>query len=280
MANRNALLLSALLAGVVLSVSSVQAADECLAKPKGLAPAGKHWYYSTNRTLQRKCWYLDDENERTVAATPRKQQPAKTPANPPPEAGEPREAANARAELVDEPRAEQPSPSPSLISPALSPLAAQQAPADQSNAPNWTMALRWPESSDAFAASSAPMRLQSAPPQEPERVQPVEEAPVAQQPPAAAPLAMSFDLDVGAIGAIAIFVVVVGGTIVIFGRRRRTADRDGSTGDSMYAAEMPWMRTAAAAKSAFEALPEQDERNDRIEEIERLLADQRQTRWS
>ena len=69
-------LVVAMLAGVVFmatSASAAPAAEECLAKPKGPAPAGKHWYYQTNRAVQRKCWYLDDEGEKTVAATPRKQ---------------------------------------------------------------------------------------------------------------------------------------------------------------------------------------------------------------
>ena len=78
-------LVAAMLAGVALtatSASAAPAADECLAKPKGPAPAGKHWYYQTNRAVQRKCWYLDDEGEKTVAATPRKQSTSAINVNP------------------------------------------------------------------------------------------------------------------------------------------------------------------------------------------------------
>ena len=73
MTKRIALFVSAMSTGIALattSISAVSAADECLAKPKGLAPAGKHWYYSTDRKLQRKCWYLDDAGEKIV--TPRR----------------------------------------------------------------------------------------------------------------------------------------------------------------------------------------------------------------
>ena len=33
-------------------------ADDCLAQPSSSAPEGSHWYYHTDRTTQRKCWYL------------------------------------------------------------------------------------------------------------------------------------------------------------------------------------------------------------------------------
>lgn len=37
------------------------AADDCLAKPNGSAPQGKHWYYHVERSSGRHCWYLHAE---------------------------------------------------------------------------------------------------------------------------------------------------------------------------------------------------------------------------
>ena len=43
---------------LLLGNSAVHAADDCLAEPKPGATQGGHWYYLTNPTTQRKCWYL------------------------------------------------------------------------------------------------------------------------------------------------------------------------------------------------------------------------------
>jgi hypothetical protein len=70
------------LAGVVAGAAAAtlhfhpaSAADDCLTKPKGTAPAGQHWYYRSDRATKRQCWYLGDEashgaslNERKSAA--------------------------------------------------------------------------------------------------------------------------------------------------------------------------------------------------------------------
>jgi hypothetical protein len=69
MGNRIGLFVSVVLASAALSATSsvaAPAADECIAKPNGPAPAGKHWYYRTNREIKKKCWYLADEGEKTV----------------------------------------------------------------------------------------------------------------------------------------------------------------------------------------------------------------------
>lgn len=34
------------------------AADDCIIKPSSVAPQGSHWYYRTDRTTNRRCWYL------------------------------------------------------------------------------------------------------------------------------------------------------------------------------------------------------------------------------
>jgi hypothetical protein len=61
---RIVLLTLAALAGAALAATQASAApeaDQCLAKPKGVAPAGKHWYFNTDRKSQRKCWYLAED---------------------------------------------------------------------------------------------------------------------------------------------------------------------------------------------------------------------------
>src|SRR3569833_2738002 len=67
------------LAGLVASaaVTIVQfypasAADACLAKPKGVAPSGQHWYYRSDRATKRQCWYLGDESSHGASLGVRK----------------------------------------------------------------------------------------------------------------------------------------------------------------------------------------------------------------
>jgi outer membrane biosynthesis protein TonB len=52
--------------------SAANAAETCLAAPKGTAPQGSHWYYRLERGSQRKCWRLvqkDQKNQRAVTQT-------------------------------------------------------------------------------------------------------------------------------------------------------------------------------------------------------------------
>ena len=55
---------SALLAsGLGLTVpADIALAVNCLAAPNSPAPANSHWYYRTDRTQDRKCWYLRTDN--------------------------------------------------------------------------------------------------------------------------------------------------------------------------------------------------------------------------
>ena len=43
---------------LLLGNSVVHAADDCLTEPKPGATQGRHWYYVTNPTSHRRCWYL------------------------------------------------------------------------------------------------------------------------------------------------------------------------------------------------------------------------------
>jgi hypothetical protein len=50
--------------------SPANAAETCLAAPKGAAPQGSHWYYRLERGSQRKCWRLvqkDQKGQRAAA---------------------------------------------------------------------------------------------------------------------------------------------------------------------------------------------------------------------
>ena len=45
--------------GMAIAVPTNAAhADDCLAAPNSATPKGGHWYYHTDRTKHRKCWYL------------------------------------------------------------------------------------------------------------------------------------------------------------------------------------------------------------------------------
>ena len=45
----------------IVTVQGARAADECLEKPNAPSPQGSHWYYRTDRTTNRQCWYLGPE---------------------------------------------------------------------------------------------------------------------------------------------------------------------------------------------------------------------------
>jgi len=45
--------------------TTIARSDDCLTAPNSPAPAGKRWSYRTDRSTQRKCWYLRAAGERT-----------------------------------------------------------------------------------------------------------------------------------------------------------------------------------------------------------------------
>jgi len=67
---------SAISAGVVVSVPvatiplmTVEAAEDCLIKPKDVTPPGQHWYYLIDRGSKRRCWYLHKETGTSAHAS-------------------------------------------------------------------------------------------------------------------------------------------------------------------------------------------------------------------
>ena len=279
-------LVAAMLAGVAFmatSASAAPAADECLAKPKGPAPAGKHWYYQTNRAVQRKCWYLDDEGEKTVAATPRKQS---TSANVKPDkaAGMQPPTADARAELVDEPRVEQPAaeqPAAPVAPPqreATQGASGVSGASDGASSGNWTVASRWPDSSESFAATHAPAISDPAPASRIEDPPPVLADAAPEQQPSAA-VDNTGGVDLAPFAAALIFMVILGGALTMFfslRKRRGSSDRQHAMSDPMHGQEMPW--TGATARRSVAAAPERSRYSDEIDEVEQLLAIARQAR--
>jgi hypothetical protein len=57
---RSISLVSALLVSILGAIGHTgnALAADCLAAPDSSAPPNSHWYYHTDRTTQRKCWYL------------------------------------------------------------------------------------------------------------------------------------------------------------------------------------------------------------------------------
>lgn len=280
MKKQTALFLSTMLTGIALattSISAAPAADECLARPNGAAPAGKHWYYSTDRKLQKKCWYLDDAGEKVVTPAPRKQPVAaaaapveKKKTDEPPQNADARQPVDARAELVEEPRAEQP-PAPAQVAPPA-PIQPQTSPdaADATTKRDWTLASRWPEASDTFA-SAPPLRVADAAPAPRSEAAPT---PALQEQSAVADDGSNgISIDLGLIAAGAIFLVVIGGMMVLLSRSN-AAPRGRMFENTADRGERPWARRDAAAPMPMARPRERLEprsRHDTIEEIEQLL---------
>lgn len=53
----------ALLALRTLAVPNTAFAADCLTAPNSSMPPNSHWYYRTDRTHQRKCWYLQANSQ-------------------------------------------------------------------------------------------------------------------------------------------------------------------------------------------------------------------------
>src|SRR6478735_8581715 len=108
MSNRTAKFLSALFASVLAGVplgtmpqGPANAAEECLAAPKGASPEGSHWYYRIDHATKRHCWYLGqrDKHAQAAARSTRSEKSEKSIAVKKTESSTSRSIANARAEL-------------------------------------------------------------------------------------------------------------------------------------------------------------------------------------
>ena len=161
------------LTGTIRPITAARA-DDCLAKPDKSPPSGSHWFYRTDRATQRKCWYLADENTKTVQPTPKTSEQSTARATDQQQAADQgrdaRPVADARAELIDrasstEQSTEQspssavsfgaePAPTPSTTQPTVAPLASDPSP--QASPQGWTAASRWPDPPNAPSNGYAP----------------------------------------------------------------------------------------------------------------------------
>jgi hypothetical protein len=167
MTHRATKFVSAISAGMVVSVPlatisprTVEAAEECLTKPKEVTPPGQHWYYRIERGSKRNCWYLQEKTEiSSHAARSRRVPRATTVAARESEPASTRASADAYAELGLPQSAvgnNQQVPQPTLAASADPKDAGQDQPdnvADES--PKSLIASRWPESTGVLVLTSA-----------------------------------------------------------------------------------------------------------------------------
>jgi hypothetical protein len=163
MSNRTAKFASALLAigfaGPCLATVSpgpADAAEECLAAPKGASPEGSHWFYRIDHATKRHCWYLGqrDKHAQTAARSTRSEK-STTAKNT--ESSTSRSIANAHAELPASTSIEQRNQDDESVlgTPAQPTTAAENtgAGAAGSEPQGSLVASRWPE----FPPASAPL---------------------------------------------------------------------------------------------------------------------------
>jgi hypothetical protein len=79
-----AALFMVLVTEVLLAGQVSRAADDCITKPNSTPPQGSHWYYRTERSTQRQCWYLKPEGEKMRASVDQPMAAAQPPSAPKP----------------------------------------------------------------------------------------------------------------------------------------------------------------------------------------------------
>ena len=152
MANLAMKFLSVVSAGIVASVpivmmplSTVGAAEECLTAPKDETPRGKHWYYRFERGTKRQCWYLREEGETSSQAATSKPVRRAAPAVATNRETKPaRSAADARAEI-----------SPTTSATSVDPSGAERKLSNNtSETVQSPVASRWPEPTSVFSSAT------------------------------------------------------------------------------------------------------------------------------
>lgn len=69
----------AALAAPEAAPAAAPATTECFAKPKDETPPGGHWYYRTDRTTKRKCWFVGDASTKSAKVAATKPEPSAAP---------------------------------------------------------------------------------------------------------------------------------------------------------------------------------------------------------
>jgi len=133
------------------AASTANAASDCLASPKGVAPQGQHWHYRVERGTKRQCWYLRAEGNKAASTT---QTASDTPQ---PDSPPPQSVQNARAEYI--------APQSASAQPAATaaPSSTQPASATSSEPQQPAVTTRWPDTTPA-AAPPAPQPTATAAP--------------------------------------------------------------------------------------------------------------------
>ncbi|UFW53373.1 MULTISPECIES: hypothetical protein [Bradyrhizobium] len=266
MGNRTAKFISALIGSIVAGApiaavsqnapaasSAANAAADCLASPKGIAPQGQHWYYRVERSTKRQCWYLRAEGGKDNAKDSAK--PVQTAADTP--------AADAAAppqRAVQDARAEYVKPQQTAAAPAApaqavptTPAPTQQAanPSADSSAQQPAVASPWPDASAATSPAPEPAPAPVATP-----------GTKASKSPA---LAAADSSTYNPAGSLQMVLLVIGGALAlagvlasiiyrVAGRRTRQADRRAHWDDwepqDENPGRAPWLDDASRAQKA------------------------------
>ncbi|MGL3109973.1 hypothetical protein [Bradyrhizobium sp. BR 1432] len=284
MGNRTAKFISALVGSIIAGAplaavsqnaqtapSTANAATDCLASPKGVAPQGQHWYYRVERGTKRQCWYLraagDKDSAKSVQSaqatsdTPTAQAPAPQQQQHP--------VQDARAEYLTARSGIAPQ-TPNAVAQAAAATPAQPS-ADQtadSNAQQSAGDTPWPDVSTA----SAPPAPQPAPAAVAAAAQPSAKP---SKSPAPAALAVADSSADKPAGSVQMLMLVIGGALALAGIlasliyrfagartrvRVQSAERHGYWNDwetqNQHASRAPWRdATPAVAPRAQPAHP-------------------------
>ena len=213
--------------GAARAGNEAQAADNCLAGPKGQTPAGGHWYYRIDHTTKRHCWYLGDEREKVARDARQEPAPpakpvAANPVSPQEETTTQRTIADARAELPlpqaqIEPTSAATGQWPAVAAPNT-PAAnlaneedSQRANARDTNTQSSLVASRWPESSGVSSSARAGPAIPNSLPAQVSVVAPPSSVI------AAAPLAAADSSSESKAGSIQTLLIVIAGALALAG---------------------------------------------------------------
>ncbi len=166
MGNRTAKFISALVGSVIAGAplaavsqnapsasSPANAASDCLASPKGIAPQGQHWNYRVERGTKRQCWYLRAQGGKDSAKAVRTAQAATDTPTADSAAPQQHSVQNARAEYLRPQSAAPGAPIAPTQAAATTPAPTQQpaSPPSDSNTQQPAVTARWPDASTAPA---------------------------------------------------------------------------------------------------------------------------------
>lgn len=225
MGNRTAKFISALVGSVIAGAplaavsqnapsasSPANAASDCLASPKGIAPHGQHWRYRVERGTKRQCWYLRAEGGKDSAKAVQTAQAATDTPTADSPAPQQHSVQNARAEYLTPQSSGAPStPTAPARAAATTPAPTQQPanPTSDNDTQQPAVATRWPDASttaDQPAAQPAPAPVAAA--AQPSTKPSKSPAPVA--------LAAADSTD-NTTGSLQMLLLVVGGALALAG---------------------------------------------------------------